>query len=602
MKKTLLILILGILIGVGAVRYADYASFRIPNPVATLPSGAIYDGDMVNGVFEGKGRMLWNNGARYEGEFKNGLFHGQGRYEGKDGINYEGEFRNGVLDGQGRYESKDGSSYEGEFSEGHITGTGTMVYSEDEQYTGEMKYSRAHGKGVLKSYGTVYEGEFIEQKYHGKGKFTDQHGNTYTGDFKDGKFHGEGSYITKDGREYQGEFIEGQFTGQGSYKDKEGTHYEGGFKNWSYDGEGSLKDSGGNQHIGTFQHGILSGQGKHILKSGAHYEGEFNYGQYEGKGTFTNDKGDVYTGEFKYGQYHGPGILSYAQPLDGIKEIKGKWRYGRLTETDDKSLLVNPETINETVLYNQQALLEKSWQALQESDSQEIDMYFLGISGDGSEAVFRREIVFTRDMFDETFGTKGKSVALVNARKTIKDIPLATTTSIKLTLEQIAQRMDVENDILFIYMTSHGSNKFEFSLKQVDMSLPDLPAQTLADILAELPIRWKVIVISACYSGGFIPALKNDHTLIMTAASADQTSFGCTDESEFTYFGEAFFKDALTQTNDFIAAFDIAKKIVKEREEAEDYEHSQPQIHNPPAIQTQLEQWRAGLDWTPSNP
>lgn len=570
MKKIILTLIIGGAIGAGLVKTLQFITFQIPNPVATLPDGAVYEGDMVNGVIQGQGRMLWNNGDSYEGSFQNGLFHGQG-----------------LMVGVG------GSSYEGQFAEGAITGIGTMVYSDDEQYTGEFQYSRKHGKGILKSFATEYQGDFFEDKYHGKGKFTDEQGNVYEGEFQDGEFHGQGNYVGTDGRKYTGEFVEGMFTGEGSYSDEQGTRYEGGFNDWIYHGKGNLTDEKGDQYIGLFEHGSLNGEGKHIASNGASYAGGFNFGMYEGKGKLTSDNGDIYEGEFGHGQYHGKGTLTYANPKDDTKQLTGTWRYGKLIESDDKNHNLSPEINNEIVLYNQQELLEKSWQALEPNDPEKIDLYFLGISGDGSQAVFRREIQFIQDYFDKTFHTQGKSIALINARKTIKEIPLATITSIKRTLQEIAQRMDVENDILFIYMSSHGSRNFEFSLKQTGLALPDLPVQTLADILADLPVRWKIIVVSACYSGGFIPPLENDNTLIITAASAEQTSFGCRDGAEFTYFGEAYFKDALSQTNDFIEAFEIARTIVQEREKAEDYEQSQPQIHKPQAIQQQLQRWAA---------
>ena len=94
---------------------------------------------MVNGVIQGQGRMIWKNGDRYGGSFKNGLFHGQGLMVGVDG-----------------------SSYEGQFAAGAITGIGTMIYSDDEEYTGEFQYSRKHGKGILKSFGTEYQGDFLQ--------------------------------------------------------------------------------------------------------------------------------------------------------------------------------------------------------------------------------------------------------------------------------------------------------------------------------------------------------------------------------------------------------------------------------------------------------
>ena len=541
--------IFGAVAGVVIYKAINWYTFSIPHPVATLPDGAIYEGDMVEGIIEGEGRMLWPNGHRYEGSFKNGLFHGHGRYE-----------------------TPYGWSYEGEFTEGNITGTGTLIYSEDQKYTGELKYGRAHGKGIQEAWGNVYEGEFVEDEFHGKGINT-----------------------TIDNRVYTGDFVEGAFTGQGTYNSNTGEEYEGAFEDWTYHGKGNLKDENGDHFIGTFDQGSLTGKGEHIAKNGAHYEGEFKHGLYHGKGKLKTAEGDIYEGKFRYGQYHGKGTLTYAKPLDGISVIKGEWKNGELVDADDKSLVIKPEINNEITLYNQNELLEKHWQQLQHNDPNNIDMYFLGIAGDGTEGVFRRETLYVKNYFDQTFDTAGKSLALINSKQTINEIPLATNTSIKRSLEEISKRMDPENDILFIYMTSHGSNEFEFVIKQSRMELPYIPAKTLAETLKEIPVKWKVIVISACYSGGFIPELQDEHTLIITAASPDRQSFGCDDRNEFTYFGEAYFKDALPNAENFVDAFKKALEIVTEREKAEDHTHSSPQIHKPEPILQHLEKWRAGL-------
>jgi hypothetical protein len=564
--------ILGAITGVVTYKSIHWFSFSIPHPVATLPDGAVYAGDMVDGVIEGEGRMLWPNGHRYEGSFKNGLFHGHGRYE-----------------------TPYGWSYEGEFTEGDLTGTGTLIYSEDQKYTGELKYGRAHGRGTQHSWGDVYEGEFVDDKFHGSGTLTLRNGDKYTGEFRDNHFHGKGTYTTSDNRIYAGEFVEGAFTGQGTYTGNDGEQYEGEFENWTYHGKGDLKTGNGDRYTGTFRQGSLSGEGEHIAADGAHYAGEFRNGLYHGKGKLKTAEGDVYEGRFRYGQYHGKGTLTYAKPLDGISVIKGEWKNGELVDADDKSLIIKPADNNEITLYNQNDLLEKSWQKLQENDPGRIDMYFLGIAGDGTEGVFRREALYVKNYFDETFGTAGKSMALINSNQTIDDFPLATATSIKRSLEEISKRMDAENDILFIYMTSHGSSEFEFVIKQAAMELPYLPAKTLAETLKRIPVKWKVIVISACYSGGFIQELKDEHTLVITAASPDRQSFGCDDRNEFTYFGEAYFRDALPGSENFSDAFDKALQIVTEREKAENHTPSNPRIHKPEAVLQHLERWRAGL-------
>nr|WP_245315601.1 C13 family peptidase [Bradyrhizobium neotropicale] len=58
-----------------------------------------------------------------------------------------------------------------------------------------------------------------------------------------------------------------------------------------------------------------------------------------------------------------------------------------------------------------------------------------------------------------------------------------------------------------------------------------LTPSRLADILARTGVRHKVVVISACYSGVFVPRLANPYLLVITAADADHPSFGCPDKA-----------------------------------------------------------------------
>ncbi len=101
-------------------------------------------------------------------------------------------------------------------------------------------------------------------------------------------------------------------------------------------------------------------------------------------------------------------------------------------------------------------------------------------------------------------------------------------------------------------------------------------------------------------------ALKDDRTLVITAARHDRRSFGCADDNDFTYFGRAFFKEALPGSQSFDEAFGKAEVLVKEWEskdlKGEDGKednsadgHSHPQIHNPPAIRDHLRRWRAQI-------
>ena len=84
--------------------------------------------------------------------------------------------------------------------------------------------------------------------------------------------------------------------------------------------------------------------------------------------------------------------------------------------------------------------------------------------------------------------------------------------------------------------------------------------------LDEAGIKWRIIVVSACYSGGYIDPLKDDFTLVLTASATDRTSFGCGTESNATYFADALFQHALRFEDSFVKAFEQARERIAARE------------------------------------
>ena len=146
----------------------------------------------------------------------------------------------------------------------------------------------------------------------------------------------------------------------------------------------------------------------------------------------------------------------------------------------------------------------------------------------------------------------------------------------ELALRRIGQQMNHESDVLFLYMTSHGlPNQFEMENEPID--LDDIDPKWLRETLDKSGIRWKVIVISACYSGSFIPALQSPDTLIITASAADRASFGCSNEADYTYFGRAFFDQAMREKNTLHSAFNQAAETVAKWESNQGFEPSEPQ-------------------------
>jgi len=232
---------------------------------------------------------------------------------------------------------------------------------------------------------------------------------------------------------------------------------------------------------------------------------------------------------------------------------------------------------HEALLYQQADLLAHSLNSLQAQRPKVADLYFVGFAGDGGQDVFMKEMNSVRALFDNRFDTRGRSLALINNTHTIA--PLATTTALQAALTRVGGLIDPEEDVLFLFVTSHGSDDPAFvSVDEDGLQLTQLTPARLKAALVATPIKWKVIVVSACYSGSFIPMLQDDNTLVITASRADRSSFGCDARNSMTDFGRAYFSEALKQTMSFTAAFTLASKRIAAREKAEGLTPSQPQM------------------------
>jgi hypothetical protein len=140
-----------------------------------------------------------------------------------------------------------------------------------------------------------------------------------------------------------------------------------------------------------------------------------------------------------------------------------------------------------------------------------------------------------------------------------------------------------------VYLSSHGSRDFRLSADLPPLSLVELTPPGLKQLLDDAGIKWRIIVVSACYSGGYIEPLHDDNTLVITASRADRTSFGCGSGSASTFFGEAFFQKGMATADSLAAAFDVAKARVAERERSGGYAPpSEPQWWAGPAIEEKL--------------
>ncbi len=230
----------------------------------------------------------------------------------------------------------------------------------------------------------------------------------------------------------------------------------------------------------------------------------------------------------------------------------------------------------EEIFYLQAKLLNQALAAIKPGDPTKTNLYFIGAAGFAGQDVFMKEVEYVQKLFRQRFNTAERSLVLINNAQTASRIPIASGTSLRAALQHMGSIMNRKKDILFLYLSSHGSKDFKFVLEFGSMRFNDLDPETLRQMLDEAGIQRRVIVISACYSGGFVAPLKNENTLIISAAAPDKTSFGCSNDADFTYFGRAYFQEALQQTDSFIDAFALAKRAIAIREKKDGFESSEP--------------------------
>jgi hypothetical protein len=202
-------------------------------------------------------------------------------------------------------------------------------------------------------------------------------------------------------------------------------------------------------------------------------------------------------------------------------------------------------------------------------DARKVSVVSFGLFGD--QGVFRSEAIGAAQVVAGRFGSGS-----INVQYNSKKGGGATTEALAMSLQVAANRMDAENDVLFLILTSHGSHA-GLAVKAGRITQTLTPSN-LAEMLARTGVRHKVVVISACYSGVFIPRLANPDTLVITAADADHPSFGCRDKAKWTYFGDAFFNVALRQAKSLKDAFVAACALVRKRELREHFELSNPRM------------------------
>jgi hypothetical protein len=216
-------------------------------PYPSNPSESYYKKDYYNNqlIYEGYMKEIiksTSGSTVYKDQFK----HGRGKEYFINSSGYlDGFFVNGKLNGYGEHVSNAyGFSYKGHYSNGVRSGEGILVMD---------------GKNGTTKY--IYEGNFLNDKYNGKGTLT-YNSMSYTGDFVNGLMSGKGTNLYPNGDKYVGNFVNGQWEGYGEYYWADGNYYKGNFSNNLRNGSGEFSFASGTKQKGIFENGNYIGEKK----------------------------------------------------------------------------------------------------------------------------------------------------------------------------------------------------------------------------------------------------------------------------------------------------------------------------------------------------
>jgi hypothetical protein len=223
-------------------------------------------------------------------------------------------------------------------------------------------------------------------------------------------------------------------------------------------------------------------------------------------------------------------------------------------------------TLSQEAFEAQQALWDKGVQGLAPQRPGVADVYGIVFAPYATEDVFLRESTMVAGVLAQRFDAQGRVLQLANHATTADSLPWATPLNLKRAIDAVAARMDRDEDVLVVYLTSHGASDFQLAAAHPPLHVDSVTPTELRKALDEAGIKHRVVAISACFSGGWVGPLASDGTLVMTAADATHTSYGCGRLSELTFFGRAMFDEQLRKTHSFETAFAAAVPVIKQRE------------------------------------
>jgi hypothetical protein len=221
--------------------------------------------------------------------------------------------------------------------------------------------------------------------------------------------------------------------------------------------------------------------------------------------------------------------------------------------------------------------LDRALKALARQRPGTVDAYVVSVALD-SDPVFGREARGAAEVLQRRYGAAGRTIVLAGTDGSAPSaLPRGSPASLAVALARVAELMDETEDVLVFYATSHGA-VFGLYYHDAENGYGAISPIRLSALAGELGFRNRLLILSACYSGIFVPVLQSETSVIVTAAAADRTSFGCAAENDWTYFGDALVNHALRKPQPLAAAFAEAQGLIADWEAKGGSIPSRPQL------------------------
>jgi Peptidase C13 family len=215
--------------------------------------------------------------------------------------------------------------------------------------------------------------------------------------------------------------------------------------------------------------------------------------------------------------------------------------------------------------------------ALQPQRRGTIDSYVVSIGLD-SDPVFGREASEAAKVLSRRYGAIGRTIFLAaGADDQALGTPQGSPPNLATALAAVATKMNLKEDVLILFATTHGDPNSGLAYRDGKNGIGMIAPQRLANLLDELGFQRRMILLSACYAGVFLPLLTNENSIIVTAAASNRTSFGCAPGNDWTFFGDALINNGMRKSQPFDKATEEAARLITQWENSKQLLASRPQ-------------------------